>query len=63
MIRVAATAAISRTATTPTATPKGMAVLLFSRGGCPSGGGYRRHSSDHHTPDRRPYSGRFKYLK
>lgn len=60
---MAATAAISRTTAPPTATPKGMAVFPYSGWCCPSGGGYRRHSSDHHTPDHRPYSGRFKYLK
>lgn len=60
---MAATAAIFRTTATPTATPIGMAVFSFSGWWCPSGGGYRRHTSCHHTPDRRPYSGRFKYLK
>lgn len=60
---MAATAAIPLITATPAATPKGMAVFSSSGGWCPSGGGYRRHPSCHHTPDHRPYSGRFKYLK
>lgn len=56
MIKVAASAAISLPAATPTATPIRAAVFFFPRfhGGCPSGGGLRRHPSCRRTPDHHP---------
>lgn len=56
MIKAAASAATSLPAATPTATPNGAAVFSSpgSHGGCPSGGGFRRHPSCHRTPDHHP---------